>query len=408
MKLWVKYLIGCGLGIVLAFLLPENNPAVAESLSFITNLIIRFASYLVLPLVFFTAIISVQRLRESHLILKTIFWSAFLIIASALVLTFISLVAILIVRLPRIPITAEKTASEVAFSFAQFFEKLFPPSAFETLVNGSFLFPSFLIACFLGGAAVSDENTFKPIIVLSDSLSKLLYNVSSAFIEFASIGMIAIMAKWFIEFRHIIFATTFLPLIIMLFALFIFVAFVVWPLAVFYLCHDSHPYRILYASLAPIIAAFVSGNANFVLPLALRCGKESLGIKRRINGISYPLFSFFGRSGSAIITALGFIVIWRSYVQDLPAGNIPWIFFMSILLSFFLSPFPSGGAFISLAFLCTLYGKGFENAELLLKPASVILCSFAASFDALEAMFASYIIAVKTKMIEHHAVKHFI
>lgn len=408
MKLWVKYLIGALLGIALAFLLPENNPAVAESLLFITKIIIRFASYLVLPLVFFTAIISVQRLRESRLILKTIFWSALLIVASAFVLALISLLAIIIVKLPRIPITAEKSANGIAFSFSYFFENLFPASAFETLANGSFLFPSFLIASFLGGAAFSDETAFKPIIVLSDSLSKLIYGVLSVFSEIASIGMIAITAKWFLEFRRIIFGTTFLPLIIMLFALFLFAAFAVWPFAVYYLCHDSHPYRILYASLAPLIAAFASGNANFVLPLALRCGKESLGIKRRINGISYPLFSFFGRSGSAIITALGFIVIWRSYVQDLPAGNIPWIFFMSIFISFFLAPFPSGSAFISLAFLCTLYGKGFESAHLLLKPAAVILCSFAASFDALEAMFASYIIAVKTKMIEHHAVKHFI
>ena len=45
---------------------------------------------------------------------------------------------------------------------------------------------------------------------------------------------------------------------------------------------------------------------------------------------------------------------------------------------------------------------------LLLKPAAPIICSFAAAFDALTAMFGTYIIAVKTKLIEHHSINHFI
>ena len=73
-----------------------------------------------------------------------------------------------------------------------------------------------------------------------------------------------------------------------------------------------------------------------------------------------------------------------------------------------LGGFPGGGSFISLTVLCTLYSKGFETGFLLLKPAAPILCSFAAAFDVLTAMFGSYIVAVKTKLIEHHNIKHFI
>ena len=68
----------------------------------------------------------------------------------------------------------------------------------------------------------------------------------------------------------------------------------------------------------------------------------------------------------------------------------------------------AGGAFVSLTVLCTLYSRSFETGFLLLKPAAPIICSFAAAFDVLTAMFGSYIVAVKTKCIEHHGIKHFI
>ena len=81
----------------------------------------------------------------------------------------------------------------------------------------------------------------------------------------------------------------------------------------------------------------------------------------------------------------------------------------SFALSFLLGGFPAGGTFISLTVLCVLYGRNFETGYyLLLKPAAPILCSFAAAFDVLTSMFGSYIVAVKTKYIEHHNIRHFI
>ena len=58
--------------------------------------------------------------------------------------------------------------------------------------------------------------------------------------------------------------------------------------------------------------------------------------------------------------------------------------------------------------MCEKYGKGFETSFLLLKPAALIICSFATLFDTVTAMFGSYIVAVKTKNVEHHKVRNFI
>ena len=175
------------------------------------------------------------------------------------------------------------------------------------------------------------------------------------------------------------------------------------------MCHDPHPYKVLYASIAPLILSFFSGDSNLVIPLANRHCRESLGIRRRCRGFTYPLFTIFARGGSALVSAISFILIWRSYSSlSIPVTDILWIFGLSFGLSFLLGGIPSGGAFILLTILCDKYARGFETSFLLLKPASMVICSFATLFDTITAMCGTYIVAVKTKMIEHHSITHFI
>ena len=85
-----------------------------------------------------------------------------------------------------------------------------------------------------------------------------------------------------------------------------------------------------------------------------------------------------------------------------------WIFGLSFGLSFLLGGFPSGSAFILVTILCQQYARGFETSFLLLKPAALVICSFSAIFDIMSAMFGSYVVAVKTKTIEHHNAQNFI
>ena len=409
MKIWLKYLIGAVIGIVFALILPVSNPKVMEAISFITEIAIRFGRYMVIPVIFFTAITAFNRLRDTKLLVKTGLWTGLVIVISSLLLTFVGLISILIVKLPRIPITVETVTETVSLEAGNILRSLFPYSAFEALNNGTFLLATMFFGLLIGTASTADPIIFKPVTQLADSLSKLMYNISVIFTEFLSVGMVAILCSWTIQFRSIITSGVFAPLILMLLADFILVAAVIYPLIIRYLCHDPHPYKILYASICSIFTAFFSGDSNLVLQLNMRHGKESLGIRRRINGVAHPFFTIFARGGTALVTTVSFIVIWRSYSSlTIPFVDIIWIFFTSFGLSFLLGNFPAGGAFVSLTILCTLYSRGFETSYLLLKPAAPIICSFAAAFDALTSIFGSYIVAVKTKLIEHHSVKHFI
>ena len=52
MKVWVKYLIGLALGLIVALVLPVESAVMSNILSFLTELVIHVGRYVVVPLVF--------------------------------------------------------------------------------------------------------------------------------------------------------------------------------------------------------------------------------------------------------------------------------------------------------------------------------------------------------------------
>ena len=316
MKLWIKYLFAAILGIICALILPVGNPSIAAAIEFLTEIVIRFGRYMVIPVMFSTCVIAFNRLRENNLLVKTSLWTGAVIAVSSLILTVIGMLSILIVKLPRIPITVENVSEAASLNIQNLLRSIFPYSAIESLNNGTFLFAAYFFALLIGCASTSDPVLFRPITTLMDSLSKLMYNISIIFTEFLAYGMITILCSWTIKFRSIITSGVFTPMIVMLFVDFVIVAGIVYPIIIRYLCHDPHPYRILYASMCSVITAFFSADSNLTLQLNMRHGKESLGIRRRINGVVHPLFTVFARGGSALVTTITFINSIYRYFMD--------------------------------------------------------------------------------------------
>ena len=409
MKVWIKYLIGVALGVVAAFILPRGNAVGVETVTFLTELFIRIGRYLVIPLLFTTAIISINKLRTSKLLWKTTGLTFLIVVVSSLILTAVGLISILLVKLPRIPITVDVATEIYHLDVKGLILSLFPYSGFEALREGSFLLVCLVFAFVIGWESASEETAFKPVFALADSLSNLFYNIANFITEIMAVLAIAIACYWTINFRSVIEPGIYTSMIIMFVVDFVIVAGIIYPLIIHFVCHDPHPYKVLYASIAPMVLSFFSGDSNLVIPLANRHLRESLGIRRRCRGFTYPIFSIFARGGAALVSTISFILIWCSYSSlSIPVTDILWIFGISFGLSFLLGGIPSGGAFILLTIMCDRYAKGFETSFLLLKPASLVICSFAALFDTLTAMVGSYIVAVKTKMIEHHSITHFI
>ena len=108
MKIWIKYLIGIALGIIAAFVLPENLLTDTGIVSFLSDIAIRTVRFLLVPLVFFSFTVAVFKLRDTKKLFKTLLITAIIIVSVAFLFTVLGLVAIFIVKLPRIPIAADR------------------------------------------------------------------------------------------------------------------------------------------------------------------------------------------------------------------------------------------------------------------------------------------------------------
>lgn len=409
MKLWIKYLIAIALGIGAAFILPADSPAVSSLIASFSEFSVRFGRYTLLPLLFFGVSSAVFRLRSTKNLQKTAVWTLMTILGTTLILALLGLVSILLVKLPRIPITGEKMSSLPSIDIKSLVMHLFPYSGFEALQQGAFLLPCFIFAGFAGAGCTTDQNASKPVISFFESAAKLCYSIMSFFIEWLCVGMIAVSAWWMISARQVFASGTYTPLFIMLSVDFVLVIGLIYPLIVHFLCNDQHPYHVVYACITPVITAFFSGDSNLSLPVNLRHARESLGVHQPSSDVTVPLFSIFARGGSALVTTICFVMILRSYSSlGFAFFDILWIFGASVAISLVLSSLPSGGTFVALTILCTMYSRGFEAGYLLLRPAAPVFCSFAAAFDAVSAIFGSYVVAVKTKQFEHVELKHYI
>ena len=222
--------------------------------------------------------------------------------------------------------------------------------------------------------------------------------------------MIVLSAYWAIRFGIVLEAKVFTSLIILLGVFSIVLCFGILPLFLYLLKPKVNPWRILYGFLGPAIAALFSGDINFTIPVLQRHSKENFGIRRRSSTLSIALFSTFCRGGSAMVAAISFIVLIKSYSHiQISFIELFAIGFHALLISFLLARHPGQGAFIALTALCFTYGGGeYRTWYLNLMPLSFYLIAIGTFIDVMLNAFGSYILARTNGFIDEKNLVHYI
>ena len=70
MKIWIKYLIGSVLGIIIAAISSSDSAFLNAAVDFAANIAIQFGRYSLYPVLFFGFTVSISKLRESRSLLK--------------------------------------------------------------------------------------------------------------------------------------------------------------------------------------------------------------------------------------------------------------------------------------------------------------------------------------------------
>ncbi|MDR1507698.1 MAG: cation:dicarboxylase symporter family transporter [Treponema sp.] len=409
MKIWVKLLIGSGLGAILGFLLPYENGSVLGVLKWFEQFALHLGRYSAVPLLFFALVIAVYELRMDREFWPLVGKSFLVMIGGAAFIILSGIIVTLLFHPARIPIQEEQIET-IALDIPQAILQVFPDNMFRSLLTeGMFLLPLCVLAFFIGMGLSYERNYSKPIISLADSLSRIVYHISVFFTEILALALIALSAYWAVRFHAALSANVFLGLILLLGIFSVVLVFGIFPLFLYLLKPQTNPWAQLYGSLGPVIGAFFSGDINFTLPLLIRHVKENLGVRRRANSVSLSLFAVFGRAGSAMVAAVSFIVILKSYSNlGIHPVDVLSIGVKAFLISFLLARYPGTGAFTALAVLSMSYGRGFEAGYLILRPLAFYLIAIGAFVDTAFASFASYAAGKMSGFQEDKDIRHFI
>ncbi|EPF30168.1 dicarboxylate/amino acid:cation symporter [Treponema medium] len=411
MKIWLKYFIGIVLGITFALVAGAENTLFVQAVDFLSKAAIQFGRYALYPAVFFGFTLSIFELRENRSLLKVAIITSLIICGAALLLSCIGLISVLIHTPARIPIFVEGISDVQVLGVRESLLQLLPSSSFEALVNGTYILPLCIFGGFAGAGCAVDRNIAKPTITLIDSLARISYAVLVFFVDMLVFGMVAISSYWMIKFHEMLLTAVFVDFAILLIVDLLIIALVIYPALLKIFCRDINPYRVLYASLAPMMAAFFSQDTHVALSVLLRHSNESLGVRRRISSVVLPVFSILGRAGSALVITVSFVVILKSYsinVFRIAFSDIFWLVGYASLFSCLLGRFPAGGTYIALTSLCMLYGRGFESGYLILRPAAFFIGSVAAAINALTAITGTYITAYRFNMTGRKDLRFFI
>ncbi len=408
MKIWIKLLIGIILGLIIGFLVNTGN-SVENLLGYLSRLFIQIGRYVIFPMVFFSLVMGTYELKREKKLFRVYGKILVYLLGSTIILVIIGILSVVIFSPERIPIITEKEKQLQIYGIKEVFLHIFPSNLFKVFVEpGNFMLPLVFLSFFLGVNMDFDKQLSRPALQFFDSMSRTLYHANSLIVELFGIAAIGIISYRVVYFRNVNMEIFKQLLIILLFDT-LFVVFAVYPALLHLLGDRVNPYRWLYASLASLVTALVTGDEYLSVGMLSKHGKESMGVKRSVGTAVYPIFALFGRAGTAMVTSVSFILILRSYSSlELSFMQYLWVGLFSLLTSFFLFSVPGMGAFVSLAFLSSYYGKGLEDGYLILRPVIPLLVSAGVMVDVLTSSLVSFLIGKSEGLSESGEIENFI
>lgn len=408
MKIWLKFLVGGAVGLLLGFVIPPRESQ--QAVEFIARLVVSLGRYALMPMLFFSVAIAVYELREDKQLLPALARTGAAGLATTVGMALVGIVSVLIATPGKIEGTPKGQVQDSALGIGPFLTQVFPDNLFSVFLSpNGFLLPLLFLGVLVGVLFSQDRAISKPLLPVFDSLSRIFYHISSLFIELLGIGIIALGAWTMTRFRSAENLASYGQLFSILAIDSVLVVFGLLPLALYFFGGRKNPYKWLYASLAPAIAGFFSGDANLALSVALKHGKESFGVRRRINTLSMPLLGVLARGGTAMVTAVSFVFILNTYSRmGVSLDQMFWILGASVLASFLLGPFPGSGAVVAVSALCQTFGRGYEQGFIYLQPVAFVLLAFSAMLDVLVASLCNYWVAKGAGMQAEKETRFFI
>ncbi|MCL2480349.1 MAG: cation:dicarboxylase symporter family transporter [Spirochaetaceae bacterium] len=401
MKIWVKYLIGLILGLVTGFIFSNNSASALQVVKPFVDVFINIGRYSFYPLVFFSLTIGVHELLLNKRFFQVHKNAIIVMVATVFFSTILGALITLVFSPERIPVILERKSIEAFPSFYSQLLEIFPKNLFSIFSDsGNFIIPTVFLALLLGINLGFDKTITKPVVTLFDSFNRIIYNLNSLIMEVMAPVMGFFSAYLFFSISSVSQIALYRQLFLILFVASVLVIFLIFPAVLYLIGFKEKPYKYLYGILGAGIAGFLSGDNYLANNVLIHHCHKNLGIPRPTGAVSISLFSMFGRPGTAMVSAICFIVMLKSYTSS--GAGVSQILYMSFLIfitSFTFSAAPGGGVIMLLTIVCSMYGNGVEDGYLMFRPIIPILLGFAVLIDVIATGLCSLIVSYRSKDI---------
>ena len=400
MKIWVKYLIGLILGLVAGFIFSNSSASALQAVKPFVDVFINIGRYSFYPLVFFSLTIGVHELLLNKRFFQVHKNAIIVMVCAVFFSTILGALITLVFSPERIPVILERKAVETLPSFYSQLLEIFPKNLFSIFSDsGNFIIPTVFLALLIGINLGFDKNITKPVVTLFDSFNRIIYNMNSLIMEIMAPAMGFFSAYLFFSISSVSQIALYRQLFLILFIASVLVIFLIFP-AILYLIGLKEPYKYLYGILGAGIAGFLSGDNYLANNVLIHHCHKNLGISRPTNAVSISLFSIFGRPGTAMVSAICFIVMLKSYTSSgVGFTQILYIAFLIFITSFAFSAAPGNGVIMLLTTVCSLYANGIEDGYLMFRPIIPLLLGFAVLIDVIATGLCSLIISYRSRDI---------
>lgn len=379
-------------------------------LDILTEISMNLGRYLLLPILFSSMPIAVHELMEDKKLLQTGGRAITYAIVAMFALTLLGIGGGLLFSPGRIPLSTDASFAVAPIpTLREISLAMIPANPLQTLLSFDFILPLALLGTMIGLALSFDRSATKPALNLFDSISRIAWQINSFIVEILPLPLIFISAA-----RTISIAST--PrlgiygrmLAVVGLELFI-VVLIILPLTIYLVNGRKNPFKLLYGIFAPAMAAALTGHTAIPGGILLKHLKESLGVRRRSSTISLPLAMVFGRAGSAMVSATAFIVILSSYSSlGIGTSTLGWMLLFIPASAILLGAAPGLGPLNALAFLCAVYGRGFESGYILVAPVAFPLLAMGAFLDIIVQGVVVALVARHENMAVEKTAHHFI
>ncbi|WP_458453217.1 dicarboxylate/amino acid:cation symporter [Methanobrevibacter sp.] len=328
------------------------------------NLFIRLMKMLVVPLVFFSIVMSLASLSDIRNIGTIGLKSILLFFLTTIIALAVALVTSAIIK----PGIGLNIGTNIQYSNGTLNQtitstilNIVPENPLNALITGDML-PIILFAIMIGFILVKlNSDKTKTVYKLFDEANEIMITMTNAFMKFAPVGVFCLMARTFgnMGFETLIPLAKLISCVIVEFAVMV---IIVYP-ALILIFTRQNPLKFFKKYISVMLFAFSSMSSSAALPLNL-AKLEELGVSREISSFTIPLGTSLNQNGAAIIFGTGIIFGCQAYGIDLGTTALLTAIFTILLTSISTPSVPLAGIF-SLNVIFTSIGLPVAVLELM-------------------------------------------